>query len=241
MSGLVVVKNNELYVGTWMLSQGFAVDHRYLKRMVEKYNSDFLEFGFTVASNVESGEKKRGGQVEEYLLNEEQATYLTMLMKNTQEVRKFKIFLNKEFFRQRRFLAKLISQKQNAEWLEKREAGKIERRLETDVIKEFIEYAKNQGSQNASKYYMIITKMQNSTLFHLDLLQQKFPNLRDVVEGFQLDTLKMADHAVARALKEGIEKQMSYKDIYILARQRIEGFACIIGKTPIQVALTLKK
>ena len=89
MSNLIIIKNNELYVGTWRLSKGFGVDHRYLKRTVEKYKNEFEEFGFKVVHNSESGTKKKGGQVEEYILNEPQATYLTMLMKNTEEVRKF--------------------------------------------------------------------------------------------------------------------------------------------------------
>lgn len=235
---LVQIIENDLVVGTWDLSSGFQVEHRALKKLIVKYKSEFEELGVVTPAMQQPTSKKGGRKVEEYLLNEPQATFLTTLLTNNSVVRKFKLHLTKEFFRQRKLLASLMVKKQNAEYLEKRASGKIERRIETDTIKDFVEYAKNQGSTNASKYYMIISKMENNNLFHLDMLEQKFPNLRDIVEGFQLDTLKMADYAVARALREGMEKKMLYKDIYILARQRIEGFAQIIGKSPIQAILS---
>lgn len=200
-----------------------------------------MEFGVDVVHNVIPPSKKGGRQVEEFLLNEEQATYLALLMKNSPKVVKFKMRLNKEFFRLTKILAKILAQKQNAEWLEKRASGKIERKLETETIKKFVEYAKSQGSQSASKYYMAITKMENSSLFHLDMLEQKFPNLRDVLHGFQLSSLEMADHIVARALDEGMDKLMPYKEIYLLSKERVEQFVSIVGKTPIQVALNPQK
>ena len=128
-------------------------------------------------------------------------------------------------------------QKQNIEWYEKRASGKVERRLETDTIQKFIEYAKDQGSQSAEKYYMVLTKMENNTLFNLALVEQKIPNLREIVEGFALDSLKMADYMVGKALKEGMSKNMNYKDIYQLAKGKVELFAGALGKVPLQMIL----
>jgi hypothetical protein len=146
----------------------------------------------------------------------------------------FKKFLTKEFYRQRRLIQKLLVQRQNADWLEKRNAGKIDRRVETDAIKEFIEYAKSQGSQNAPKYYMVISKMENKSLF-LNLIEIAFPNLRDVVSGISLTKLQMADRIVAKALKEGMENKMHYKEIFLLAKARVESFADLVGKDEILI------
>jgi len=120
-------------------------------------------------------------------------------------------------------------QKGNAEWIDARDSGKLVRRLETDTIKEFIKYAEGQGSKNASKYYMAITKMENKALF---LVTEKYPNLREILATAQLDTIKMADRVVAKALKDGMEQSLHYKEIYKLAKVNVESLASVVGVTP---------
>jgi KilA-N domain len=118
----------------------------------------------------------------------------------------------------------LKQQRQNAEWIEARNTGKRSRKQETDGIKLFVEYAKAQGSQSAEKYYTSISKMENAALF---LVEQKYPNLRDVLGVAELGLIAVADTIVFNALRDGIEQAMHYKDIYKLAKQRVEtlGFA----------------
>jgi hypothetical protein len=77
--------------------------------------------------------------------------------------------------------------------------------------------------------------MENSTLFNLDMLEMQYPNLRDLMSGYQLSTLQNADRIVARALKEGMKKKLHYKDIYKLAKERIEYFVELVGKSPIEI------
>lgn len=255
---IVEIIDNDLYVGTWQLSKVFEVEHRSLKQTIRKNLQDVIEVGeselktrgiFDI-SNVEINNKKkreRGRPIIEYLLNEPQATFVILLLKGQYKtdkvslVLKFKRHITTQFFKQRKLLAKLLNQKINAEWIAKREAGKIERRIETDTIKRFVEYAKAQGSQNAPKYYMVITKMQNNAMFSLEFLEQKYPNVRDMIDGFSLDALKMSDHIVDRAIDEGMNKALPYKEIYQLAKERVETFASAIGKTPMQQVLSLKK
>lgn len=233
----MIIKNEELMVGTWDLSKGFQNEHRVLKRLIKRYEKDFDSFGVSVATNIQRIADKKGGQIEEYLLTEGQAIYLTTLLRNNEIVRNFKMHLTKEFLKQRKILNKIIIHRENTDWAQKREQGKIERRLETDAIKEFVEYAKGQGSKSADKYYMIISKMENSSLISLEFLEQKYPNIRDIVDGFALTALQMADRIVAQALREGMKKEIPYKDIYVLARDRVEIFALSIGKTPLRLYL----
>lgn len=91
-----------------------------------------------------------------------------------------------------------------------RAEGKIIRRVETDAIKEFIEYAKNNGSQSGERYYAIITKATNSIL-------GISAGERDSLTTNQLEHLAMVERVIASALMQGIEKEMNYKDIYKLA------------------------
>ncbi len=238
---LVIVKNENLLVGTADLAKGFGVNHRDIKDLINKYKSEFEEWG-VIAFQTQKPTSKNGGRpLDELLLNEEQATYLCTLLRNHDTARDFKRKLTREFFRQRKLLIKLVSQQQNQEWLEKRATGKIERRLETDTIKLFVEYAKEQGSKSAEKYYMVISKMENNSLFALDFMGQKFPNLRDILDGFALDSLKMADHIVGRSLKDGMKDKIHYKDIYKKARDSVESFAILMGKTPLRMIMTEDK
>ena len=94
-----------------------------------------------------------------------------------------------------------------------RNEGKIIRRVETDAIKEFVEYAKNNGSQNSERYYTIITKATNEIL-NIEKGQ------RDSLSTGQLDHLAMVERVIANALTQGIEKGMNYKDIYKLASSK---------------------
>lgn len=227
---LLIVCGGEPRVSTWVLKDGFGFgeDHRYLTRMIEKYIPDFEEFGVVTTERQQPTGKKGGRPVEAYLLNEQQSLFLGTLFRNTDEVIFFKKKLVKEFSRMRDELTRIASQKQNAQWLEARHAGKETRCIATDVIKQFIQYATGQGSKNAERYYANISKMENKALF---LLEQKYKNLRDALDIHQLSTVKSADMIVMKALADGMTGNMNYKDIYKLAKSRVEGFADIIGKT----------
>jgi len=240
-SPLVIVKNNDVFTTTLIMSKGFEVEHRAILRLLKRYQSDFESIGVIATALQKPTTSKGGRPTEEICLNEHQSMYMGTLLTNTDRCRKFKMQLTEQFIKQRAILMKMLTQKQNAEWLEKRASGKVERRICTDTIQKFVEYCKEQGSSNAEKYYMIISKMENNTLFHLDYLELEIPNIRDVVSGFALDSLKMADHAVARAIEEGMRKNIPYKEVYKLAKQRVEGFASIIGKTPLSVAIGIKQ
>jgi hypothetical protein len=73
-----------------------------------------------------------------------------------------------------------------------------------------------------------ISTMENKALF---LLEQQYKNLRDMLNIHQLSTVKSADMIVMKALRDGMDKGLHYKDIYKLAKVRVEGFAEVIGKT----------
>lgn len=222
---LVTIENKEPVVSTEVLAKGFEVEHRAIMALVKKYLSEFEE-SEKVSFGVRPSDKNQS--LKFALLTEEQAAFLGTLLRNSPRAIQFKRKLTREFFRIRRELTRLATQTQNAEWLEKRNSGKLTRRAETDTIKRFIEYAVAQGSQSAEKYYMIISKMQNQALF---LLDQKFPNIRNLLNLTQLSTIEDADFIVSRALNEGTEKQMHYKEIYQLAKSRVELFAELRGKS----------
>jgi len=230
MNGLVQIIKDVPVVSTLDMWKGLNVEHNAVMKLIKKYEIDFQDirtFGFQI--------QKTGGRPTSFCyLDEEQATFLITLMKNSEVVVKFKRLLTKEFFKMRNFLGSLASQRQNAEWLETRNTGKEKRRIETDTIQRFVAYAVSQGSQNAERYYTNISKMQNKSLF---FIEQKFKNIRDILNLQQLSIVICADEIVSKALEDGMSRQLNYKEIYQLAKTRIESFAEIHGKTLIPALL----
>jgi len=210
-----------------ILAQGFGVEHRSILELVRKYSHRKI---FQTSTFEPFKLKTKGRLAEVYNLDENQAMFIGTLMRNSDKVLDFKEALIVEFSRQRIFLQKLLTQKSNAEWIEKRQDTKVMRRECTDKIQEFIAYAKEQGSKSADHYYSNFTRMELSGLF---LLEGKYPNARDVMSMRQLNLIEMADEVISQSLKESMEKKLPYKECYHEAKARIEQLARILPKSPL--------
>ena len=119
-------------------------------------------------------------------------------------------------------MEKLLLQQQPLYWQETRQVAKGNRLLETDIIKEFVAYAKQQGSQHADRYY-----------YHLTSLANKAAGItegRDKAGIQQLNSLALIEHIISEVLKDSMGKGKPYKEIYLDCRKRIEQFkeiACL--------------
>jgi phage regulator Rha-like protein len=217
----VVQRGSQLVVDSRLVAADLGIKHKNFLETIRKYQKDLEEFGeVPFQTAVES--KSNNPEVFCWL-TEEQATFAMTLSRNSAKVIECKKKLTRWFYAAK----KLLQQRRNAEWIEARDAGKRNRRQETDGIKAFIEYAKAQGSQNAEKYYANLTKMENKALF---LVEQKYPNLRDVLGVAELGLIAVADVIVLNALKDGMAQVLHYKDIYKLAKQRVETLGAAHGK-----------
>ena len=227
IKSLVHVHGKELRAGTWLIAEGFNRRHQDVTELVEKYRIDFEDFSCLKQEKL----KSTGGRpVVEYLLTEGQAIFLGTLFKNNEKVVQFKKKLVKEFLKMRRLLDSVKVNTQNAEWIEQRYNGKKLRLESTEAMKAFIQYAKDQGSTHADKYYMAITTMANKALF---IVQGKFTNLRNVMTARQLMVTGAADGIIDRALLDGMRQKMFYKDIYKQVRDNVQVFAGLHGQSAI--------
>ena len=221
---LVVLEKNKPVTTSLIIANGVKTEHHSVITLIRKHTKSLQEFG-----TVEFQIRKSGGRPLEFaILNEEQTTFLITCMRNTEIVIEFKIKLVKEFYKMKKTLIAIIERQTDEDWKRNRSIGKITRQEETDTIKEFVEYAKLQGSTKAEMYYQNISKMENKGLF---LIEEKFKNIREVLTGQQLQVLCSADQIVINALKDGMKNKMNYKEIYTLAKERIEVFASIIPKS----------
>lgn len=222
MTQMVSIEKEDLTTTSEILAQGVNYEHRTVLKLIRDHEKDISEFGI-IALGVRKS--KRGKPTKYYKLNESQTYFLMTLMQNNESVTKFKKELVREFIRMRKALFNLTVEKQSDHWQQLRKSGKATRLDTTDTIKDFVEYAVKQGSKNAVMYYSNITKMENKALF---ILEQKFPNVREMLNGQQLATLRVADKMVMDTLQEGMECNTPYKEIYQLAKQRLSDFTKLV-------------
>lgn len=110
----------------------------------------------------------------------------------------------------------IASEKDN-KWLGIRNESKQARRYETDQIKLFIEYAKEQGSKHADRYYLIFTKLINSKVG----LQG---DQRDDISQETLLELKSLETLVKMRIRKLMGKKVPYKEVYREVRKMVEEF-----------------
>jgi len=106
-----------------------------------------------------------------------------------------------------------FQEKMLPEWSEARSQSKITRRAETDMIKKLVDYAKNNGSKHADRYYVIFTKLAN-----------KFAQIgnRDEASIQQLNNLSLGEHIILHVIEEGLIEGKDYHDIYKDCKERLD-------------------
>lgn len=150
----------------------------------------------------------KGGRPETiYHLNEQQATLLMTYLRNNEVVRAFKKELVRQFYAMRDILWRQRMERQTPAWQTARIEGKKTRRLETDAIKIFVEYARAQGSKNPDKYYMNFTKLANQVV-------GISPGGRDGGTTAQLLDLRTVEHVIDWAILHEISGHEEYHKAY---------------------------
>ena len=225
LDSLVVLRKNELFTTTIQIAEWTDNQHKNVMELLRKYS--YLEDLTTFQTDKLS---TKGRPIDFAYLTELQASLLLTLMKNSEKVIKFKVALTREFFKQRKLLQSLAIQRANAEWMVKRQETKVMRKELTDTIQQFIEYARSQGSKSADKYYMNFSRMELTGLF---IIEQRYPNARDVMSVRQLNLIEMADEAIAVSLKDSMESGIHYKECYQIAKDKISLLVKIFPRSPL--------
>lgn len=209
MNELVIIRNNDIFTDSLVISKGTGNKHINVKELITDYKKEFLQLGTFSVLNRES----TGGRPEKYyLLNEQQATFLMTLLRNNKVTVKFKLELVKQFYKMRQ----LLLEKQTIQWQETRLISKSNRKLETDEIKQLIELAKSQGSKNMeTKAYIIYSKLANKICGI---------NNRDTATTQQLNNLVLVENIIKNCIKEGINNNENYRTIYANCKDRLKEF-----------------
>ena len=207
MNELVYLKKDDVFTDSLVIANGTDNQHKSVVAIIKKYRKDFETMGRLEFVDLKSLNSRRGRPTRVYQLNEEQATLLVTYLDNTEVVRKFKKNLVHQFFEMRKFIA----ERHTLEWQETRRAGKITRKAETDVIQELVRYAERQGSEHANELYRVYSKLANN------LCGIKG---RDNATVVQLNNLGIFENLILQMIRNGIEADMNYKEIYQACKER---------------------
>ena len=116
-------------------------------------------------------------------------------------------------------MEKVLHEKLTLEWRETRAAGKLTRKAETDIIQKLIEYAKEQGSQNSDKLYIVYSRLANKAAG---------VKCRDVASIKELNHLEEAEEMILKVIRRDMAQDVYYKEIYQNCKRQLEAWQEIL-------------
>lgn len=209
MNELVYLKADDVFTDSLVIANATENSHHAVTQTIRKHKARLEKFGKLQFSHLKCQNSNGGRPASIYLLNEPQATLLITFLKNTDIVADFKTELVRQFFEMRKFLA----ERHTKAWIDTRKQGKITRRAETDVIKDLVEYAKEQGSTHADMLYMTYSKLANSMCG----IKGKE---RDTATTYQLNNLSIFENIILQIIRSGMDAGLDYKQIYQECKSR---------------------
>lgn len=105
-------------------------------------------------------------------------------------------------------------------WKATRAAGIETRKAEGQTIKQFVEYARAQGSGHAERYYTSLSALANKAAGVQD---------RNQAYAGDLALLQLIERVIDAALTEGMAEGLPYKEIYQKCAQRAASVAALPG------------
>lgn len=224
MSNIVEIQHGEAMCSSREVAKSFSKEHWYVVRVIEQLldSVEKIKGKESLTLKFVAQEETYRGQTYRVFWMNRQAFSLLVMRFTGEEALLCQIRFNEAFYAMERRLLLLAENQKSELWLQARQQGKVVRRLETDVIKDFVKYAKAQNSKNADKYYAHIT---NACYKSLAFLQQKMPNLRDMLDPLELHQLETAEMVAAKSLRKYMDAGEDYHAIYVLVKQDLEKLA----------------
>ena len=212
MNELVYLKNNAAVCDSLQVAEKFGKRHDKLIAEIRRMYGELI--GKRTPRNggakffFESTYENRGKRYPMFLMTRDCFSLLVMGFtgKNALE---WKL----QYIRAFNQMEKLIQEKSTAAYQLSDQAEKATRKTETDIIKEFVEYARAQGSTHADHYYSNYTRLAYKAAGITD---------KTTAAGLQLDELSLVEHMITHTLKAGMAAGYSYRNIYQTCKDRLE-------------------
>jgi len=224
MTDLVILKKNRPTTTSLLVAEKFGKRHDTVLRKIRELEipKDFALRNFAETSYLD----QQGKEQPVIEMTRDGFTFLAMGFTG-KKAAEWKIKYISAF----NSMEEVLRRQANQSWQELRSQGKAARHELTDTVQDFIAYAEAQGSTKAEWYYTLISKATNKALF---IIENRYgQTFRDMLTGMQLSFLQTSEFIAQNAIREGMEKSMPYKEIYVLARDKVAAFAETVGKTPV--------
>jgi phage regulator Rha-like protein len=199
--------NNQIYVDSRDIAKEFGREHKSVLRTLDDLIADC-----TISRHefVPRNYLKRGKEYRCIELNK--AGFLTAMpfiggRKSREGQRRFV----DEFLRIESALERQAKERASLAYQVARLTGKDSRGILTDVIQEFVAYAKEQGSSNADRYFSSITSAIQKAIL---VIEPHVTDVRELLTAIQLANLSLIELTAAQALTEGMKAKLHYKEIY---------------------------
>ena len=229
----VFIDHRKTFTTSLEVSRVFGKNHKHVLRDIEKLSNldEFWRSNFGPSNYTDD----RGKTQKMFNLSRDGLVFLVMGYTGP-TADKVKIAYIAEFNRMERRIKQNPAVPTDPSWKEQRELTKPGRKQQTDTIKVFIEYAVNQGADPAGAkwYYSNLSRMENACLFDLE---EKYKNVRNVLDLQQLMYIAVADRVVDKCLQEMMAQGIHYEQIYEEAKKRVQNLATSLGKTIVPAGL----
>ena len=221
MNDLVIMINDMPMVNSELVAKKFGKAHRDVMRAIRNLTMDCPK-EFTVRNFTQSKFKNaKGREFDCFNMTRDGFSLLAMGFTGKDAIT-WKISFIDAF----NAMEKTIAKKNDAvEWKQARLQSKGARKSFTDTVSNFVEYATNQGSKSAKMYYMSITKMEYVALELIGKGEKAPSNFRDSLDTMDLSFLSAAEHVAKNAIKLGMNQKLHYKEIYLLAKDKVNQYA----------------
>jgi len=218
MNEIVSIQHRQAVTTSLKIAEVFGKRHKNVLQAIERLADDMPDKVWRLNFQPRDYTDERGKTWKTYEVNRDGFTLLAMGFTG-----KRALLFKLQFIEAFNAMEKALLNQMNLSWQEQRAESKTARRVATDTIARFIDYATNQGSRSARMYYQNITKMTHKALF---LVKHASPKpFRDMLDSMQLSFLTTAEYLIQQALDDGMSAALHYRDIYALARQRVEHYA----------------
>jgi len=214
---LVKLENNEIVCDSSMVARKFGLKHANITKTIRKLMDDLDEIKGRYERPLIYKESRhyRGSDFEAYVMGREFFSLLCMRLKGKKAL-EWQVRFNSAFYQMEAALLQQAKNGEDSEWLRVRTQSKALRLQQTDVIKEFVDYATAQGSQSAKFYYKHYT---NATYKALGLIQHKRPKLKDTLDCMELSQLMVAENVAKKSIRKHMENGENYKTVFLLVKQ----------------------
>jgi len=219
---LVILHEGQPVVETRDIAKHFGKEHWIILRAIRNLecSEEFANHNFVASSYQDANNKTQPC----YLITRDGFAFLVMGFTG-KKAAEWKEKYIKAFNQMEK---QLLKEKDKEEWKQARLNCTGVRKSFTDTIKTFVSYAESQGSTQANFYYSNLTKMEYKALLLVDKLSDD-KDFRSTLSLMDLSFLITAENICKLSLEEGMLQELHYKDIYKLAKERVNQYAQLIN------------